>query len=463
MVGRGRGCPQRPVEGEPVAIGQLESLREHHLEDVARIDVLEGLADGRFESALSAAERSRLGQPAHGPLPSEQPGGERLRGGSTERVGPADAAPSAVPEYGEHAAGEGFRATCGIVGAARHRPGTPLPVVEGDELGHVQEVGLGKERIRAEALRDLLAPPGCRPTQISDIAATEGRQIRGLLRPDPFQLCSQPLERVYVRARLRVECQPRGRRAAGDADVAVPAERSLEEEGVATWRLLLIEEAEDAERRQQITGKLDGGRAAPKDDSGAGGYAWGKDCIRPRHLRATWNRLAALDRRTAGGYKPPVLVSPARRIAAEVLLRVEQGGAFANLALDSALRAAGVLEAREAALATELTYGTLRWQLELDRALAVPPDRPLGELDASVRTSLRLSAFELLHHPRVPARAVVDQGVEVVRASGGGRARGTANRGFGGLWENRGRRRRPRTEAAPAGIAARKYPHPRWF
>src|SRR4051812_2214329 len=304
MVRRGRSCPQRPVEGEPVAIGQLESLREHHLEDVACVDVVEGLADGGFESALSAAERSRLGQPAHGPLPSEQPGGERLGGGSTERVGPPDAAPSAVAEYGEHAAGEGFRATCGIVGAGCHRPGTSLPVVEGDELGHVQEVGLGKERIRAEALRDLLAPPGCGPSQISDIAAAEGRQIRGLLRPDPFQVCSERLERVYVRARLRVECQPRRFHAAGDSDVAVPAERSLEEEGVATWRLLLIEEAEDAEWRQQITGKLDGGRAAPKDDSGAGGYAWGKDCIRPRHLRATWNRLAALDRRTAGGYKP---------------------------------------------------------------------------------------------------------------------------------------------------------------
>ena len=120
-------------------------------------------------------------------------------------------------------------------------------------------------------------------------------------------------------------------------------------------------------------------------------------------------------------------VSPARRIAAEVLLRVEQGGAFANLALDGALRAAGALEPREAALATELTYGTLRWQLQLDRAIAVHSERPSEELDANVRAALRLSAFELLHHPRVPARAVVDQGVELVRALGAARASGYAN------------------------------------
>ncbi|MFL5411590.1 MAG: transcription antitermination factor NusB, partial [Myxococcales bacterium] len=79
------------------------------------------------------------------------------------------------------------------------------------------------------------------------------------------------------------------------------------------------------------------------------------------------------------------MATPARRIAAEVLLRVAQGGAFANLALDAGLRQAGVLEPREVALATELTYGTLRWQLQLDRALAAHSDRALEDLDEPVR------------------------------------------------------------------------------
>ena len=95
--------------------------------------------------------------------------------------------------------------------------------------------------------------------------------------------------------------------------------------------------------------------------------------------------------RTSVRATSPRVTSPARRIAAEVLLRVEQGGAFANLALDGALRAAGVLEPREAALATELTYGSLRWQLQLDRAIAAHSDRPPAELDVPVRIALRLS------------------------------------------------------------------------
>jgi hypothetical protein len=59
-------------------------------------------------------------------------------------------------------------------------------------------------------------------------------------------------------------------RRAADAHVAVASERSLEEERVAACWLLLVEETEDAERRQQITGQLYRGRAAPKVGSGAG-------------------------------------------------------------------------------------------------------------------------------------------------------------------------------------------------
>jgi 16S rRNA (cytosine967-C5)-methyltransferase len=137
-----------------------------------------------------------------------------------------------------------------------------------------------------------------------------------------------------------------------------------------------------------------------------------------------------------------------------VLLRVEQGGAFANLALDGALRAAGALEPREGALATELTYGTLRWQLQLDRALAMHSDRPPDALDAPVRVALRLSAFELLHHPRVPPHAAVDQGVELVRALGASRAAGYANAVLRRLAETRAPAPPPPREADPAGHIA---------
>ena len=146
-----------------------------------------------------------------------------------------------------------------------------------------------------------------------------------------------------------------------------------------------------------------------------------------------------------------------------MLLRVEQGGAFANLALDGALRAAGVLEPREGALATELTYGSLRWQLQLDRTIAAHSDRPPAELDLPVRIALRLGAFELIHHPRVPARAAVNEAVELVKDLGGAKASGFVNAVLRRISETRAPPAPPSREVDPAGHVAALTAHPRWL
>jgi 16S rRNA (cytosine967-C5)-methyltransferase len=157
------------------------------------------------------------------------------------------------------------------------------------------------------------------------------------------------------------------------------------------------------------------------------------------------------------------MATPARRIAAEVLMRVAQGGAFANLALDSALRQAGVLEPREAALATELSYGVLRWQLQLDRALAAHSDRALDDLDEPVRVALRLGAFELLHHQKVPARAAVNEAVEVAKELKAARATGFVNAVLRRLSETRAAPEPPPREVDPVGHIAALTAHPRWI
>ena len=157
------------------------------------------------------------------------------------------------------------------------------------------------------------------------------------------------------------------------------------------------------------------------------------------------------------------MTSPARRIAADVLLRVEQGGAFANLALDGALRAAGVLEPREASLATELTYGSLRWQLQLDRTIAAHSDRPPAEVDLPVRIALRLGTFELLHHPRVPARAAVNEAVELVKELGAAKASGFVNAVLRRISGKRLPPPPPLRDVDPAGHVAAVTAHPRWL
>lgn len=118
--------------------------------------------------------------------------------------------------------------------------------------------------------------------------------------------------------------------------------------------------------------------------------------------------------------------SPARTIAFEVLLRVDAGGAYASRALDAALAQRGALEPREAGLATELVYGTLRRALALDAALAPHSRRPVAELDPAARVALRLGAYQLLHLG-TPPHAAVGEAVALAKRVDHGRAAGYVN------------------------------------
>jgi len=109
--------------------------------------------------------------------------------------------------------------------------------------------------------------------------------------------------------------------------------------------------------------------------------------------------------------------APARAVAADVLRRVATDDAFADVALDTAISAAR-LSPRDAALATELTFGTLRWQRYLDWVLAPHSKRPLESLDPIVRALLRMTAYQIAFLDRVPDFAAVSDAVTLARRRG---------------------------------------------
>jgi 16S rRNA (cytosine967-C5)-methyltransferase len=106
-------------------------------------------------------------------------------------------------------------------------------------------------------------------------------------------------------------------------------------------------------------------------------------------------------------------VSPARRIAFDILQQVEQKQAYASDVLHERLGTA--VKREDAALATELTLGVLRWQRLLDCLLERQIQRPLGELDPEVLLALRMGLYQLRFLSRVPARAAVSESVELVK------------------------------------------------
>ena len=109
----------------------------------------------------------------------------------------------------------------------------------------------------------------------------------------------------------------------------------------------------------------------------------------------------------------PPKSDPTRRTAYDVLVAVREQGAYANLVLPGLLRDRR-LTGRDAALATELAYGTLRAQGQLDVVLQACVDRPLAKVDPPVLDVLRLGAYQLLR-TRIPPHAAVSATVDLAR------------------------------------------------
>lgn len=103
----------------------------------------------------------------------------------------------------------------------------------------------------------------------------------------------------------------------------------------------------------------------------------------------------------------------ARGAAYDLLHAVHVDDAYANIAMPEILSRAG-LSTRDAALATELAYGTLRWQGLYDAILAECVDRPLAELDGRLLDVLRLGTHQVINM-RIPAHAAVGETVELAR------------------------------------------------
>ncbi len=158
--------------------------------------------------------------------------------------------------------------------------------------------------------------------------------------------------------------------------------------------------------------------------------------------------------------------APARRAAYAALRAVSSNRRDLPDAL--ARVRAGLTDERDAALAAEITTGTLRWMGAIDAVIEAFGRRPLPRLDPEVLDILRLSAYQLLHLDRVPARAVVDDAVELTREMRKRSAASFVNALLRRISRERDRLPLPARPAGPDRAAALDYlsttcSHPRWL
>ncbi|MGU3294510.1 RsmB/NOP family class I SAM-dependent RNA methyltransferase [Williamsia sp. M5A3_1d] len=158
-------------------------------------------------------------------------------------------------------------------------------------------------------------------------------------------------------------------------------------------------------------------------------------------------------------------VDPVRAVARDVLRAVRERDSYANLVLPALLRERKIT-GRDAALATELAYGTCRSAGMLDEIIAAAAGRPVADIDGTVLDVLRLGAYQLLR-TRIGAHAAVSTSVDLIRSEAGQGPAGFCNAVLRkisqrdeDLWTD---------ELAPTmaddlvGHLAFRYAHPRWI
>jgi 16S rRNA (cytosine967-C5)-methyltransferase len=158
-------------------------------------------------------------------------------------------------------------------------------------------------------------------------------------------------------------------------------------------------------------------------------------------------------------------LDPARAAAFEVLRAVSERDAYANLALPALLRQRGI-SGRDAAFATELTYGTCRTRGLLEAVIGAAAGRSPEAIDPVLLDLLRLGTYQLLR-TRVDAHAAVSTTVEQAAIEFDSARAGFVNAVLRKIaardeqsWVDE---LAPDPSADPIGHAAFAHAHPRWI
>jgi 16S rRNA (cytosine967-C5)-methyltransferase len=155
-------------------------------------------------------------------------------------------------------------------------------------------------------------------------------------------------------------------------------------------------------------------------------------------------------------------IRTSRDAALEVLKRVEINSSYADLALEKILKSS-TLDARDIRLATELTFGCIRWQKKIDYMLDAFLRTKVDRLDPYTRNILRLGAYQLFFLERIPDYAAISEAVKQSKRFG---TRGSSSLVNGVLRSIRERASEilyPSPEEKPVEYLSLFYSHPEWI
>ena len=166
------------------------------------------------------------------------------------------------------------------------------------------------------------------------------------------------------------------------------------------------------------------------------------------------------EKRPAAARSAAGKIDPVRELAMQVLMHVHMDGAYANVALVRAMRAAKLPD-RDRRFLTELVYGTVKAGDTIDYIVAKYLKNAKARIDPPIRALLRLGIYQIFFMDKVPASAACNTAVELAKKHGKRGADSFVNAVL------RTAVREPERAAIPAGRDARllalRAQHPLWM
>jgi 16S rRNA (cytosine967-C5)-methyltransferase len=151
-----------------------------------------------------------------------------------------------------------------------------------------------------------------------------------------------------------------------------------------------------------------------------------------------------------------------RKLAVEILVRVDIDKAYADILLDQVLHR-GSLSDKDRSLLTEIVYGTLRWRGRIDFFLKQLTRRSFEETDPYIKNLLRITLYQISFLDRIPEFAAVNEAVALAKMHAGSRVSGFVN----GILRNFIRTNRTATAPDPdscrVAALAEYWSHPEWL
>lgn len=158
--------------------------------------------------------------------------------------------------------------------------------------------------------------------------------------------------------------------------------------------------------------------------------------------------------------KKKVPGSSAREAALRALVRVEEDGAYLNLALPTLLQN---LPAEERSLAIQLAVGTIQRLNTLDWSINLFSRRSIDTFTTRIRNLLRLSAYQILYLDRIPDYAVVNEAVGLARRFGHRGVAGLVNALLRRLSDETTVLPWPDSDQNPLEYLSLKHSQPQWL